>query len=91
MRLLAPSTAPETTWIEEEVFGLPLRYYVAQPAPRQWVAVGLVRIGSQYRMLATSASSEARAIEQLHARLVETIARRAQSSAAVPGPLAPLP
>lgn len=71
---------PAKSWVEECVCGYTLRYSVDQPAPNQWVAVGLLYVAGRTIFLAMSAPSEAAALAGLHARVIERIDREAAAS-----------
>ena len=74
---LTPPRARDKTWIEDSVSGYLFRYYVDQPAPSQWVAVGLLFVTAQPVLLTTSDSCETGAIAGLRARVMERLSSEA--------------
>lgn len=63
------ASRPEGTRWHRTRFGpVNLRYYLAQPAPTQWVAVGLLETPLGPRLVTGNGSSPRRAIIDLHVR-----------------------
>ncbi len=79
--LLASKTDTSPTWYDDGLLGPLLRYYVDQPAPRQWVAVGLLTQGSRPILLTASERSEDAALARLRERALECLAGARRSGA----------
>ncbi|MCX7623796.1 MAG: hypothetical protein RMK01_03845 [Thermomicrobium sp.] len=82
------SLAPTRTgsWTEETLLGHPFRYSVDQPAPRQWTAIGLLRLPEGYLFLASAGSTEAEALEELRRRFRDRLAALSVTVAALEPP-----
>ncbi|MCS7246270.1 MAG: hypothetical protein NZ696_01510 [Thermomicrobium sp.] len=63
-------TSAGEMWIEETVGSSSLRYYVCQPAPSQWVAVGLVWCAEGHVLLTGRGRCAGDAIAELRQRVL---------------------
>ncbi len=77
--LLAAATSTSHLWHDDDLLGPLLRYYVDQPAPRQWVAVGLLTLGSRSILLTASERSEDAARARLRERALDRLAEEHRS------------
>lgn len=60
-------------WREDIVGSWTLRYYVTQPAPNQWVAIGLVATTQGYLFLTGCGRCASDALSELRHRLLQQL------------------